>query len=120
MTTPAHDELRQECEQVARQIVSDLIPGDNKNDGDMLITVSHLLRLCRQQQAKGVRSIDRGEFWSFLRRVLAQGAVIQQDYRAGKYPTYEHYLARMDEAARERADSWIKSTAKELEHDVDE
>lgn len=40
--------------------------------------------------------------WSFIRRVLEQGAAIQQDYAAGKYPTYEHYSARIDEAARER------------------
>lgn len=29
---------------------------------------------------------------------------IQQDYAAGKYPTYEHLSARIDEAARERED----------------
>ena len=33
--------------------------------------------------------------------MLSQGASIQQDYQAGKYPTYEHYSARLDEAARE-------------------
>lgn len=40
--------------------------------------------------------------WSFIRRVLEQGASIQQDYAAGKYPTYEQFSARIDEAARER------------------
>jgi len=40
--------------------------------------------------------------WSWIRSVLSQGASIQQDYQAGKYPTYEHYAARLDEAARER------------------
>lgn len=45
---------------------------------------------------------DAGEVWSMLRRVLEQGAAIQQDYAAGKYASYEHYSARVDEAARER------------------
>lgn len=49
---------------------------------------------------------DDGKLWSFLRRVLEQGSAIQQDYTAGKYRTYEDYAARIDEAARERADEW--------------
>lgn len=44
------------------------------------------------------------ELWSFLCKVLSQGGAIQQDYNAGHYPSYEHYSARLDEAARERAD----------------
>lgn len=46
--------------------------------------------------------MDDGELWSFFRRVLDQGRAIAMDERAGKYPTYEHLSARMDEAARER------------------
>ena len=48
--------------------------------------------------------INDGDLWSFLRAVLEQGAAIQQDYAAGKYENYEHYAARIDEAARERAE----------------
>ena len=47
---------------------------------------------------------DRGDLWSFLRDVLSQGAAIQMDYSAGKYGGYEAYSARVDAAARERAD----------------
>lgn len=48
--------------------------------------------------------IDAGKLWSFLRRVMDQGGAIQMDYQAGKYESYEHYSARLDEAARERTD----------------
>jgi hypothetical protein len=40
--------------------------------------------------------------WSFLRNVLEQGCAIQLDYEAGNFASYEHYSARLDEAARER------------------
>lgn len=46
------------------------------------------------------------EQWSFFRRLLEQGMAIQRDDAAGKYPTYEHLSARLDEAARERDDEW--------------
>lgn len=45
--------------------------------------------------------LDR-DAWSFLRRLLEQGRAIEQDNQAGRYPTYEHLSARLDEAARER------------------
>lgn len=48
-----------------------------------------------------------GEIWSAIRTLLEQGAAIQQDYAAGKYEGYEHYSARLDEAARERVE-WLK------------
>lgn len=48
------------------------------------------------------KAID-GELWSFIRSVMSQGASIQQDYMAGKYPSYEYYAARIDAAASERA-----------------
>lgn len=47
---------------------------------------------------------DTGELWSFLRRVLEQGGAIQMDYQTGKYESYEHYAARVDDAARERTE----------------
>lgn len=51
-----------------------------------------------------------GEIWSAIRTLLEQGAAIQQDYAAGKYEGYEHYSARLDEAARERVE-WLKERA---------
>lgn len=50
---------------------------------------------------------NEGELWSLIRRVLDQGTAIQQDYAAGKYPTYEHLQARLDEAARERVPAFL-------------
>jgi hypothetical protein len=52
--------------------------------------------------------IDEGELWSFFRTLLAQGGAIQLDYNAGKYAGYEEYSARLDAAARERADEFMK------------
>lgn len=56
---------------------------------------------------KPVSEIDEqrisGELWSFLRSVLSQGVAIWQDHR-NKH--YEIYSARLDAAARERADEW--------------
>lgn len=52
----------------------------------------------------GASKMRSFSLWSFLRNVLEQGAAINQDNMAGKFPTYEHWSARMDEAARERAD----------------
>jgi hypothetical protein len=49
----------------------------------------------------------RRGLWSFLRDVLSQGAAIQQDYAAGNLPTYEHYAARLDAAAREREEELL-------------
>ena len=51
--------------------------------------------------------LDEGEVWSFLRRVLSQGGDIQLDYQAGKYKRYEEYSARLDCAARERAEKFM-------------
>lgn len=50
----------------------------------------------------------RGELWVFLRDVLAQGGHIRDDYH-GK--TYESYSARLDSAARERADQLVELLA---------
>lgn len=49
---------------------------------------------------------DRGELWSFFRDVMSQGTAIQMDYAAGKYGGYEAFSARLDAAARERADQF--------------
>lgn len=51
--------------------------------------------------------IDEGKLWSFIRDVLGQGGAIWQDYQAGRYSGYEDYSARLDEAAREWADSFL-------------
>lgn len=51
-------------------------------------------------------ALSDGELWSFFRRLIDQGTAIQQDYAAGKYPSYEHFSARMDAAARERVDDF--------------
>lgn len=51
---------------------------------------------------------DEGELWSLIRRVLEQGAAIQQDYTAGNHKGgYEEYSARMDLAARERVAQFL-------------
>ena len=63
----------------------------------------------RAERIKALEAIDQGEVWSLFRRIIEQGGAIQQDYAAGKYPSYEHYSARLDEAARERADTFIQA-----------
>ncbi len=55
--------------------------------------------------------MDDGELWSFFRRVLDQGRAIEMDNAAGKYPTYEHLSARLDEAARERVKQFRQECA---------
>ncbi len=50
--------------------------------------------------------MDTGKLWSLVRNTLVQGGAIQQDYTAGKYMSYEEYSARLDAAARERADEF--------------
>jgi len=50
--------------------------------------------------------MDEGKLWSFLRSVLDQGRAIDQDYRGGKYSSYEAMSARVDEAARERVEQF--------------
>lgn len=55
--------------------------------------------------------MDDGELWSFFRRVLEQGRAIAMDEAAGKYPTYEHLSARLDEAARERVEQYRQECA---------
>lgn len=47
--------------------------------------------------------VDEGEAWSWIRRVMSQGADIKVDYDNGKYKCYEEYSARLDAAAAERA-----------------
>lgn len=64
--------------------------------------------LAAQRAAVLEEALNRGEVWSFMRRVLSQGGDIRLDYQAGKYKGYEEYSARLDAAARERADQFIK------------
>lgn len=52
--------------------------------------------------------LEPGELWSFFRLLLEQGGAIQQDYNAGRFPSYEHYSARLDQAARERVDKFLQ------------
>ena len=49
-----------------------------------------------------------GELWSFLRSTLSQGKDIHLDHLN---KGYEEYSARLDEAARERADALLKLLA---------
>jgi hypothetical protein len=50
------------------------------------------------------RSMDKGELWSFLRSTLSQGGDIWIDHQT---KGYEQYSARLDAAARERADTLV-------------
>lgn len=43
--------------------------------------------------------------WSLFRKLLSQGASIQQDYAAGRYESYEQFSARLDQAAREHVEA---------------
>lgn len=71
--------------------------------------VQKLVSLLAAQRAAGLEeALNRGEVWSFMRRVLSQGGDIQLDYNAGKYKCHEEYSARLDAAARERADQFVK------------
>ena len=61
-----------------------------------------------------MKLLTEGELWSFVRSVMSHGAVIHQDYMAGKHKTYEHYSARMDAAAAERAEElWARMQPEE-------
>jgi hypothetical protein len=50
--------------------------------------------------------LDHGKLWLFMRSVLEQGRSIQMDNATGKYERYEQLSARIDCAARERADEF--------------
>ena len=47
-----------------------------------------------------------GELWSFMRSVLTQGVDIWHDHNGHNHKDYEVYSARIDVAARERAEAW--------------
>jgi hypothetical protein len=51
--------------------------------------------------------IPEGELWSLMRSILSQGASIRSDYFEGATSNYEAYSARLDTAARERADELL-------------
>lgn len=60
---------------------------------------------------------NSGELWSFLRSVLSQGADIYLDH---KDKGYESYSARLDCAARERADQLARDFAAHDQQQRDE
>lgn len=84
------------------------------------LVAGHALTIERLEQERAALAADarRGKAcdWSFIRRVLEQGMAIQQDNAAGKYPTYEHLMCRVDEAARERDEQLTALSAKEAKH----
>lgn len=48
------------------------------------------------------------DLWSLVRSVMCQGISINDDYHHGKrFASYEEYSARIDEAARERAEGLL-------------
>lgn len=53
-------------------------------------------------------AIPERELWSLVRSILEQGRDIQVAYAYGVYSSYEHCSARVDEAARERADKLLQ------------
>lgn len=53
----------------------------------------------------------RGELWSFIRNCMSQGGDILTDYNEGKYQGYEGYSSRLDAAARERVEEWLRQQA---------
>lgn len=69
--------------------------------------VQSIVSMLADTERATLERVNEGELWSFIRTLLSQGCAIQQDYQAGKYETYEHYSARLDEAARERVDQFM-------------
>ncbi|MGH8217377.1 MAG: hypothetical protein ACREUT_02220 [Steroidobacteraceae bacterium] len=59
--------------------------------------------------------IDEGRLWSFLRDVLRQGGAIEADSVAGKYESYEHLSAHVDEAARKRVEEFAGRVMRQVE-----
>ncbi len=49
--------------------------------------------------------------WSLIRAVLQQGEAIGLDHQNGNLGAFEHYSARLDEAAREREADFTELTA---------
>lgn len=58
------------------------------------------------QYLNGSQGMDRGELWSYFRKLLSQGSDIWIDHQK---KSYEEYSARLDAAARERADEFLRS-----------
>lgn len=59
-----------------------------------------------------MKDID-GELWMFFRDLLNQGGSIHDDYRQGRFDSYEDFAQRLCAAARERIESeqWQKLRA---------
>jgi len=73
---------------------------------DIEIAVNELHALISRAEAAEPVATD-GELWSWVRSVMSQGVSINQDYAAGNLKGYEAYSARLDAAARERADELL-------------
>jgi hypothetical protein len=74
-------------------------------------TLSFSRAVIAADRAKGGNTVpDEGKLWSFLRKVLSQGAAIHQD----NPDRYEIYSARLDAAAAERADELLAMLAAAL------
>ena len=59
--------------------------------------------MCNRCAHQEIIPMTEGELWSWVRNVMSQGADIRLDYDHGTHKTYEHYSARLDAAAAERA-----------------
>lgn len=55
-----------------------------------------------------MEAIPEGALRSFIRTMMVQGAAIHYDYLTGVHKSYENYSARLDEAAKERTEQFIK------------
>jgi hypothetical protein len=59
--------------------------------------------MCKRCAHWAAKPFDEGDLWSFLRTVMTQGVDIWHDHNGGRASCYEHYSARLDAAAAERA-----------------
>lgn len=89
---------RERVDRLYQELLTDSVP-----DAVTRLTAA----LADAERSGMLKVMDEGSLWSFMRSVLSQGGAIQQDYQSGKYNDYEGYSARLDCAARERADQWI-------------
>ena len=99
----AMEVVRKHCELPANQRLS--------ADNEAAWTLARWL-VANAGELVRVKGLDRGEMWSLLRDVLSQGGDIQIDHAT---KGYESYSARLDAAARERADQLCSRLAAALE-----
>lgn len=72
-------------------------------------TCGYIHDMCR---CEGFVKPKRHSLGSFLRSILEQGSAIERDRQAGAYLNYEQYSARMDEAARDRVEQFLREKIK--------